>query len=34
MVELAELAGFEDSKTDIGETSLAFYSGLFAYNGW
>ncbi|KAK7095535.1 large neutral amino acids transporter small subunit 2-like isoform X2 [Littorina saxatilis] len=25
---------FEDSETDIGKISLAFYSGLFAYNGW
>jgi len=25
---------FEDSKSDIGQISLAFYSGLFAYNGW
>jgi hypothetical protein len=25
---------FEDSESDIGKISLAFYSGLFAYNGW
>jgi L-type amino acid transporter 8 len=25
---------FENTKSDIGQISLAFYSGLFAYNGW
>ncbi|XP_041376190.1 large neutral amino acids transporter small subunit 2-like [Gigantopelta aegis] len=25
---------FDNSKTDIGDISLAFYSGLFAYAGW
>ena len=25
---------FEGTNTDIGKASLAFYSGLFAYQGW
>ncbi|XP_041370974.1 Y+L amino acid transporter 2-like isoform X2 [Gigantopelta aegis] len=25
---------FQNTETDIGKISLAFYSGLFAYNGW
>ena len=25
---------FEDTTTDVGEISLAIYSGLFAYAGW
>ncbi|XP_014785531.1 large neutral amino acids transporter small subunit 1 isoform X1 [Octopus bimaculoides] len=25
---------FEDSETDVTKIALAFYSGLFAYNGW
>ena len=25
---------FENSESDITKISLAFYSGLFAYNGW
>ena len=25
---------FQDSQTDVTKISLAFYSGLFAYNGW
>ncbi len=25
---------FENTETDITKLSLAFYSGLFAYNGW
>ncbi|KAL5021429.1 hypothetical protein ScPMuIL_000584 [Solemya velum] len=26
--------GFENTSTDVGSVSLAFYSGLFAYAGW
>jgi len=25
---------FEDTNTNIGKVSIAFYSGLFAYQGW
>lgn len=25
---------FENTSTDVGQISLAFYSGLFAYAGW
>ncbi len=25
---------FDNTETDITKISLAFYSGLFAYNGW
>jgi solute carrier family 7 (L-type amino acid transporter), member 8 len=25
---------FENTKTDVTEIALSFYSGLFAYNGW
>ncbi|XP_013397176.1 large neutral amino acids transporter small subunit 2 [Lingula anatina] len=28
------LAPFENTTNDVGAASLAFYSGLFAYNGW
>lgn len=25
---------FEHTETDVGKIAMAFYSGLFAYNGW
>lgn len=25
---------FQDTEMDVTKVSLAFYSGLFAYNGW